>query len=77
MSDLATLISRRTAYVAAEAAILKRQEYSITVDGSTRALKYADLREVRQAITDLDTAISVAEGRASRRGRVRYVALRR
>lgn len=76
MADLATLIARRAEYLAAEARILKRQEYSITVDGSTRSLKYANLPEVRQAIKDLDNEIAVAQNAASGRRRVRYVALR-
>ena len=74
--DLATLINRRDAYLAAEVAILGGQEYSIDVDGSSRMLKRADLKTVTDQITSLDQQIKRLENAQSRTRRVRYVSLR-
>lgn len=71
--DLQALIDRRNAYLAAEAAILKRQEYSIDVDGGSRRVRYADLADVREQIDSLNSQIEKAQGAASGRRRVRYI----
>lgn len=69
--ELATLISRRDAYVAAEAKILQGQEYSIDVDGSSRRLRRADLQVVQATIRELNAEIAAKT--PSTRRRVRYV----
>lgn len=74
--DLQTLIDRRAAYLAAEAAVLKRQEYSIDVEGGSRRVRFADLSEIRQTIKDLDAQIERAQNTAAGRRRVRYIRTR-
>jgi len=71
--DLATLISRRAAYLQAEAAVLKRQEYTIEVDGGSRRVRYADLGLIREQIDALSAQIERAQNATSGRRRVRYI----
>jgi hypothetical protein len=71
--DLQSLKDRRAQYVAAETAVLKRQSYSIDVEGGSRSVTFADLGEIRQAIKDLDIQISQGEGTTLRRRRVFYI----
>jgi hypothetical protein len=71
--DLQTLIDRRTQYLAAEAAVLKRQEYQIDVEGGSRRVRFADLAEIRAAIKQLSTDIEAAQHAAAGRRRVRYI----
>ena len=71
--DLATLINRRAAYLEAEAAVLKRQEYTIEVDGGSRRVRFADLAQIREQIDALNAQIERAQNAASGRRRVRYI----
>lgn len=71
--DLQTLKDRRAQYLAAEVAILKRQEYSIDVEGGSRRVRFADLAMVQGEIRRLDREIEGLEGAAVGRRRVRYL----
>lgn len=66
------LAARLAAYVAAEAKILKGQEYVIGQGETARRLRRADLAEVRKAITDLNTQIEDLDNLAAGRRRVLY-----
>ena len=73
MADLVTLRQRLTEYLKAEAMVLKKQEYSIDVDGSSRRYRYADLRTLQDEIKALEAQIERAESTANRTRRVRYL----
>lgn len=66
------LVARLAAYVAAEAKILKGQEYVIGQGETARRLRRADLAEVRKAITDLNTQIEDLDNLTAGRRRVLY-----
>lgn len=66
------LAARLAAYVAAEAKILKGQEYVIGQGETARRLRRADLAEVRKAITDLNTQIEDLDNLTAGRRRVLY-----
>jgi peptidase E len=57
-SQITETTTRRAAYVAAEAAILTGQSYSI----GNRSLTRADLAEVRAAIKDLTAELTALNG---------------
>lgn len=70
---LEQLQARLQAYLEAETAILKAQEYVIG-DGSTaRRLRRADLAEVRAEIASLQAQIGAAESTAARGRRVYFI----
>ena len=70
MQTLAQLQARRTAYLAAEAAILAGgQEYGMSAGPDGRTMKRGNLMEIRAAITQLDAEIARAEARSTGRGR--------
>jgi hypothetical protein len=62
---LATAQAQLDAYVAAEIAILKRQEY--VIEG--RRLRFADLAEVRAGIAAWDQKVKSLSSSAAGRGR--------
>jgi hypothetical protein len=67
-----TLQARLDAYLAAEAKILAKQEYTIG-DGSTaRRIRYADLPEVRATIDSLTAQIQRLDAQSSGARRVMY-----
>lgn len=67
-----TLQARLDQYLAAEAKILAKQEYTIG-DGSTaRRMRYADLAEVRTTIETLTAQIQRLDAQASGARRVMY-----
>lgn len=57
------LMGRLEAYYEAEMAVLKGQSYQI----GTRKLERADLAEIRKAISELETEISVVENGGKRK----------
>lgn len=61
---LQQLQARLDLYLAAEAKILQKQEYTIDDGGTSRRLRYADLTEVRAEITTLDAQIKAAQASA-------------
>ena len=67
------LQTRLSAYLAAEAKILKGQEYVIGQGETARRLRRADLAEVRKAIVDLSAQIDDIDNAAAGRRRVLYV----
>lgn len=71
--DLQTLRDRLSKYLAAEAAVLLRQEYSIDVEGGSRRVRFADIGEIRAEIAKLSGQIAAAENVGNRRSRIRYV----
>lgn len=73
MADLVTLRQRLTEYQKAEAMVLKKQEYTIDVDGSSRRVRYADLKTLQDSIKSLEDQIAREEARANRTRRVRYL----
>lgn len=67
-----TLQARLDQYLAAEAKILAKQEYTIG-DGSTaRRMRYADLADVRTTIETLTAQIQRLDAQASGARRVMY-----
>lgn len=58
---LAELQARRTAYMEAELAILKNQEYRIRDGGIDRWLRRADLETVRATIAEIDQQIAAQD----------------
>lgn len=66
------LQARLDAYVAAEAKILKGQEYVIGQGETARRLRRADLEEVRKAITDLSAEIATLDAATAGTRRVLY-----
>lgn len=70
---LGELIARRDLYVQAEAKALARQEFSIEVDGGSRRYRYADLAEIRKAISDLNDEIARMQVKTNRTRRVLYM----
>jgi hypothetical protein len=66
------LQSRLDAYVAAEAKILRNQEYTIGDGATARRLRRADLAEVRQAIKDLQTELARMDAQSAGTRRVYY-----
>lgn len=70
------LIARRTAYMQAEANILRSQEVTIDVDGGSRRYRFADLAEVRATIADLDNKIERLQNQSNRTRGVRYLRAR-
>lgn len=60
--------TRLASYIAAEAAILQAQEYTVGQGSTARRLTRADLAEVRKAITDLSAAIAGETAVAASRG---------
>lgn len=66
------LQARLDAYLAAEAKILRNQEYTIGDGATARRLRRADLVEVRQAIKDLQAEIATLDARAAGARRVIY-----
>ena len=63
---LEQLQARLDAYIAAEAAILRRQEYTIGSGSTSRKVVFADLAEVRSAIRDLTSQVAAAQPSALR-----------
>lgn len=63
--------ARLDAYLAAETAVLRNQEYEIDSGNGRRRLRRADLGEIRRAIAECNQAI--ASSTPSVRGRTRYV----
>ena len=61
---LQQLQDRLALYLAAEAKILLKQEYTIGAGQDTRRLRYADLAEVRTEIASINTQIAAAQTRA-------------
>lgn len=66
------LQARLDAYVAAEAKILRGQEYVIGQGETARRLRRADLDEVRKAITELADEIAALDAVAAGTRRVLY-----
>lgn len=67
-----TLQARLDQYLAAEAKIVQKQEYTIG-DGSTaRRMRYADLADVRTTIETLTAQIQRLDAQASGARRVMY-----
>ena len=58
---LAELQARRALYLAAEAAILKGQEYRIRDGGVDRYLRRADLDVVRSTLAEIDSQIAAQD----------------
>lgn len=76
MSTYAELVARKADYLAAEAKVLKAQEYTVGQGSTARRLSRADLAEIRAAIKDLDLLIAGHPDnpdRARRASRVRYL----
>jgi len=72
MATLADLQTRLAEYRAAEAKILENgQEYDISSGPDGSRFRRADLREVRQAIKDLEIEIEQVTARTQGRSRVR------
>lgn len=67
------LQSRLDAYLAAEAKILRNQEYVIGDGATARRLRRADLAEVRAAISDLQDKIEALDNQTAGRRRVLYM----
>lgn len=66
-SELQQLRDRRTAYIAAETAIIGgAQEYTIGQGSTARRVRRADLSEIRAAIVAIDAQLAV--GTPRRRG---------
>lgn len=57
MSTYAELVARKADYLAAEAKVLKAQEYTVGQGSTARRLARADLAEIRAAINALDRQI--------------------
>lgn len=55
------LKTRRDAYLAAELRILQSQEYRVGDGGNFRSNRRAELKEVRDAIAELDRQIAALE----------------
>jgi len=70
---LAIAEARLTAYLDAEAAVLKNQSYDIDVDGSSRSLTRADLAEVRRGIEYWSGLTNRLSNAASGGARSRYL----
>ena len=68
----ASLQTRLDAYLAAEAKILLKQEYTIGNGATARRLRRADLSEVRATIADLQQQIAAIDNQASGARRVLY-----
>ena len=67
------LQTRLDAYLAAELAVLKKQEFTVG-DGSTaRRLRFADLAEIRAEIKSIDAQIQALDAHTTGRRRVMYV----
>lgn len=62
---LQQLQDRLALYLAAEAKILTKQEYTIGAGQDTRRLRYADLAEVRSEIASLRDQIAAAQSSAA------------
>lgn len=73
MSTVEDIRGRLAAYLAAETAILKAQEYTVGQGSTARRLTRADLAEVRAAITDLQGQLERAEAVVTRARRVVYL----
>lgn len=71
----ADLLARQAAYLAAEAQILKAQEYTVGQGTTARRLTRADLAEVRAEIASLQTQIDRHPDNPAARGarRIRYL----
>ncbi len=67
------LNARLASYLAAEAAILKAQEYTVGQGSTARRLTRADLAEVRQAIADIRAEIAQLNAVKARTRRVVYL----
>jgi len=70
---LQELITRRASYLDAEARILQSQEYTIGQGSSARRTRRADLADVRDEITKLNSQINQLQAAASGARRVRYI----
>lgn len=57
---LEQLQARLALYLEAEATILRSQEYTLQVEGSSRRFRRADLSEVRDEIRKLNAEIAIA-----------------
>lgn len=67
------LQTRLDAYLAAEVAVLKKQEFTVG-DGSTaRRLRFADLSEIRAEIDSINRQIQALDAQSTGRRRVMYV----
>lgn len=62
---LQQLQARLDLYLAAEAKILLKQEYTIDDGGTSRRLRYADLAEVRAEIASLTAQVTTAQVQAA------------
>jgi hypothetical protein len=67
MATLDELNQRRAAYLAAEAKILKSQEYTVGQGGNASRNVRAELATVREGIADLDAQIEALNARGQRR----------
>ncbi|MEY2689156.1 MAG: hypothetical protein RL375_3354 [Pseudomonadota bacterium] len=67
------LQTRLDAYLAAEVAVLKKQEFTVG-DGSTaRRLRFADLAEIRAEIDSINRQIQALDAHTAGRRRVMFV----
>ncbi len=69
MPTLAELETRLAQYRAAEAAVLKSQEYTVSDGAINRRMRRADLSEIRAAIKDLEADIETERTKARPGGR--------
>lgn len=70
---LEQLQARLDGYLAAEAAILKSQEYTMGSGATARKLVRADLPAVQAGIVDLQAQILAAQPAAARPRRISYL----
>lgn len=73
MSTVEDIGARLAQYLAAEAAILKSQEYTVGQGSTARRLVRADLAEVRRAISDLQAQLATAVAGQQRTRRMIYL----
>lgn len=70
---LAQAEAKLATWMAADEALATSQEYEITVDGSKRVLRRADLAEVAKRIEYWNRKVQSLDRAQSGRGRARYV----
>lgn len=73
MPTIAEMQTRLGEYRAAETAILKAQEYTISDGGIQRRMRRADLAQVQAMIKTLETDIATEQARAAGTRRVLYM----
>ena len=72
---LAQAQTKLDAWLTAEAALATSQSYTMSVDGSSRSLTRANLREVRETVKYWDNKVKELTAAARGRNRTRYVVL--